>query len=410
MKTKNQVLLAILMLSGSVFAQGYQVPLQGVKEASLGGVSAFADDASIGYFNPSGLAFVKDKVSISAGAFGVLPQTQYRDAAGVVSKNKEGIEDVVTPFYLGVSYKPTDEVAVGLNIATPFGSVLNYNSSGSKIPNTYSNLQVFSVQPSLAVKVNDWISVGAGAMYYTGNLTQRGQAAPYAVSTPYIQLKSKFTAINEWGWNVGVFLKPAEGLSISAAYRSYVDAAVKGADFTSNTPLAAITSVNTNLPLPAQYSFSVAYQMLPKLLFAGEINLVEWSKLDKVIISNAATNTPIITQTKNWNDVVIYRVGLEYSATDKIALRAGYNHSPAVMPNSSIATSSDLQYLTQRNTITGGLGYKASDKLGVNFYGAYLIPGDRTIPNPTPSTPSLGGGSAIISLFAAGMGITYAIN
>ncbi|MFA9290058.1 MAG: OmpP1/FadL family transporter [Solirubrobacteraceae bacterium] len=404
MKIKNQLLSALCILSGSLFAQGYQVPLQGVKEASLGGVSAFADDASIGYFNPAGLAFVEGKGSISAGAFGVLPQTKFTSAAGVVSKNKEGIEDVVTPFYLAASYKPTDKIAVGLNIATPFGSVLNYNSAGSQFNNTYSNLQVFSVQPSLAVKLNNWISVGGAAVYYTGNLTQRAQFAP---SSPgFIQLKSDFTAINDWGWNVGVFLKPAEGLNISAAYRSYVDAQINGSDFTSNTPLAIITSVNTNLPLPAQYSFSVAYQMLPKLLFAGEINLVEWSKLDKITISNAANNTALpLPLTKNWSDTVIYRVGLEYSATDKIALRAGYNQSPAVMQSAAIATSSDLQYLTDRHTVTGGLGYKASEKLNVNLYGAYLIPGERTI----TSNPAIGNGTASISLFAAGLGIAYSI-
>ncbi len=397
MKIKNQVFLAVLMLGSSVFSQGYQVSTLGVKQASLGGVAAFADDASVGFYNPAGLAVIKDKVSISAGVFGAFTQAEYKDIAGVVSKNADAISDVNTPFYFAANYKVIDKVAIGVNVATPFGTRFNWDSKDSKLPNTYSNLRIITVQPSIALKLSEFISIGGGANYYTGDITQKSQNATLFPIGQFSQVKSKEFAISEWGWNAGIFLKPTADLNVSVSYRSFVDVAIKGADFTSN-PVGNITSVNTNFPLPAQYSFGVSYQMVPKLLFAGQIDLVEWSKFDKVVISNAATNVPIITQIKKWNDGVVYRVGLEYAATNKVALRAGYSNDKSVVP-SSTALSSDFQYLTERHTVTGGLGFKATKNLNVNLYGACLLPSER---NTTIANIKL-------NAYTAGLGIAYSI-
>ncbi|HZJ36882.1 MAG TPA: transporter, partial [Gillisia sp.] len=65
---KKLLLLMLIMLSTAVtYAGGYRVALQGQRALAMGHTGvAVVNSAELGFFNPSGLVYLENKINISA--------------------------------------------------------------------------------------------------------------------------------------------------------------------------------------------------------------------------------------------------------------------------------------------------------------------------------------------------------
>ena len=66
---KKIVLSAALLAGVLAQAGGFRVALQGVKQLAMAHTSAHAEDASVAFFNPAGISFIPNKLSVAAGGF-----------------------------------------------------------------------------------------------------------------------------------------------------------------------------------------------------------------------------------------------------------------------------------------------------------------------------------------------------
>src|SRR5699024_3353583 len=115
----------LLGLGVSTFAGGYRVALQGVRQASMGLTSVMhARDASIAFYNPAGLAFVDSKLSIAAGGFGIINNVKWQNPSTLESAETDS--PLGTPIYFAASYRPIDDLTLGLSFTTPFGSTVTW--------------------------------------------------------------------------------------------------------------------------------------------------------------------------------------------------------------------------------------------------------------------------------------------
>lgn len=367
--------MALIVMGYGVKAEGFAVNLQGNKQVGMGHVgTALSWDASCMQFNPGALAMLKNKISFSAGGSLTFTTTKFD------SNNLENIEKsdnpVGTPFYFYGSYKVCNDLAVGVGVYTPFGNSVEWGKDWSgKYLMQDITLQSFYIQPTISYRLADWVSVGAGLNVVYGSYDLNKAVLLTPLPDGAVNLKGSAV---KFGYNVGVYLQPTDQLSFGISYRSKVDMTVDDGDAEfSNIPeslppaLAAFFSskkANGALPLPASLNVGVAYQINEKLLVSADVNAVFWDAYEEL----SFTFEPIgVTQAskRDWKNTLIYRLGAQYAACEKLDLRAGiyYDQTPTNDQYYSPETPG-----ANKVGVSAGFSYKVGEHLSVDASLLYL--------------------------------------
>lgn len=404
-------LLALLLGMGSTaFAGGYRVALQGVRQASMGLVGSMdASNASVAFFNPAGLAFVDAKISVAAGGFGISNKVEWQNPSTLESAKSDN--PLGTPIYFAASYRPVEDVTVGVSFTTPFGSTLKWPADWAGRANiTQIELKSYFIQPTVAFKFNDWFSVGAGFIYAMGEVNlQRTNA----VAGNEVGLEINDTDAHGLGFNIGAYFKPSDRVNVGLAYRSKVDMKANYGETTwTNVPTALSGSMpftadefNAMLPLVSEFTAGLSYKATSKLTLAGEVSVHGWGAYKELAINLNNSETGETTQslqTKNYKDRAVWKFGAEYQATDMLAVRLGYYFDEAVTP--AEYWSPETPDVT-RNTITGGLGLNFG-QFNVDAMAMMVLGKERYVHNL--ETGFMGNVNA--RAFVFGLGLSYNFN
>lgn len=400
--------LSLVALYSNAFAGGYRVALQGVRQAALGGTSATqVRDASVAFYNPAGLAFVDSKLSIAVGGFGVKSEVKWQDQ---VTLNKAKSDNKLsTPVYLAVSYKPVDDLALAISVATPYGSSLKWPNDWENRANiTQIDLQAINIQPTVSYKFNDWFSIGVGFIYTHGAATLK-KVQTVAGNDIHLELKDKDA--HGLGFNMGAMFKPGDKFTLGLAYRSNVDAkankgTIKWADvptgLASNSTFQT-TKWNTVLPLPSEFTAGIAYKFTPKFQMFGDIAWQNWTRYEALTINLYNPETGYTQQSssvKNWKDNTVYRIGAEYTFTDMIQGRLGYYYDQSPVPSDYWSSETPS---TNNHSFTGGLGFNLKNGLLIDLFLGYVQGQERHINNIADKFQ----GDVKLHAFNFGVGVAY---
>ncbi len=373
------LMLLFSIITWSAFAGGYQVRLQGQKQTGMGLIGTpFNLGASSIFFNPGALSMMENKYSFSLGVNPIFSRALFMQKASdnyARTDNKTG-----TPFYVYGAGKITDKITVGLGVYTPFGSTATWDDDwyGKYLIRDIS-LKSFFIQPTVSYKVNDKLGIGAGFTYVIGDV-KLSKAIPYNNASS--ELKGSASNI---GFNVGIYYKPTEKLSVGIDYRSKVIMKLEDgdADF-SGIPSALSLTIpdknyfNAELPLPSNLDFGISYQVTEKLLLAAEVNYVAWSTYDSLIFKFKENGEVLDSYNpRKYKDSWIIRLGGEYALCEKMILRAGGYYDPSPC-NDNYFTPETVSLNTM--AFTFGLSFMPVDKLSIDL--SYLqlhgLKGERT--------------------------------
>ncbi len=426
MLRKIYLAIALIAFTYSVKAEGYAVNVQGAKQIGMGHVGVALNwDASSMQFNPGALATIDAKYSLAMGGCLIWTNTEYTNLTSS-SLNTETDNPVATPFYLYGSAKLTDKLAVGLAVYTPFGSsnVWGDNWAGKYLVQDISMKSIY-IQPTVSYQLNDWISVGAGLNIVYGEF-ELNKAFPIMNPSDgsYIADGSAELSGNtvKYGYNLGIFLQPNEKLNIGISYRSKVDIELDDNEgegkfsFPSTVPPALVAGYNAmgvkdgsftaTLPLPASLNVGLAYQIDEKWLVSADVNFVEWSvykKLEFVSEDAAALNS---LNKREWSNSMTYRIGAQYSANEKLDLRAGFYYDETPTNDKYYAPETPG---ADKIGITGGFSYLLNEKFSLDASFIYSKGEKRTAmdTNPNAAYPNGFGGEYQNTAFIPSIGITY---
>jgi long-chain fatty acid transport protein len=402
------VLLVLLFAASTSFAAGFRLPEAGAKAMGMGfAFTAQADDPSAIYFNPAGLTQLKGQnvmvgltyVRENGAEFTGLTPVDNNvplTSGGFTNQKSETQKDL--NFYIPNAYYTrttnSGNVAYGIGIFAPFGLGQEYNNKNTSIFRnqiTKIDLQTVVVNPTIAVKIGEFLSVGAGIdwMYGKAELakTPWTPLLPPSVANLYnLELDADGDA---WGYNFGLLLKPTANFRIGASYRSPFNLKLKDGDVTiSNTSAAyasgALGPVPTNtrgsatISLPATFALGVSYTM-DRLTVNVDGDWTFWHSFKSLPITIQDT-VPTLFSTnadKDWKDVVAFRIGAEYRVTDPFALRAGFVYDPTPVPASTMGP--ELPDADRMNYMVGA-GYKVGPWT-IDGAFMYVDKFDRTVNN-----------------------------
>ena len=408
--------LTLLALAGSTaFAGGYRVSIQGQKQLAMGHTGvAVVNSAEVAFFNPAGMAYLDKKFNVSVGANALFANVKFQNSTynwTAESKN------VGTPFSVYATYKLNDWLTAGLAVYTPYGSAVDWDQDwqGAHLVNNI-DLQAIFIQPSISVRIGEHFSVGGGPIYATGsvnfnrNLSMNPLLSDSEGNPTDVTIDAK--GINAWGYTAGFMFNPTDKLRIGMNYRSEIIMEARGGDATYNdtpsfNPLAN-TTFDADLPLPAELTVGLSYEVTDKLLFAFDYNRTMWS-VYKALDVKFGNGTESLNP-RNYQNSSTYRVGTQYKANDKFTFRAGWYFDESPVQDGYFAPE------TPRNDsmgYTGGLTYQLNSKLGIDFSFLYLHFDEvdnsydySTDPITGQPNPDFGGTYKSV-VFSPGIGITY---
>lgn len=378
-----------LLAAGQVFAGGYQVALQGQKQIGMGHTgTALAWDASSIFFNPGSLGFLK-KSSIVAGASFISSTVRYIGPDGQ-SYQTETKNPVSTPFAAyGAFFLDKDKkFIVGLGINTPFGSTVKWDDHWKGADQLRSlNLTAITTYATVGYRINDIISVGAGFNYAFGSVDLKRQASSINTADGYGDIQLKGNAYG-MGYNVGIHVQPTKALSIGLAYRSKIDMEVEKGDATANVssivkngstfPTTGKTKFDATLPLPGSINFGLGYKVNDDLTLAADVNYVMWSAYKELKFDfedNFGPTGKTSASPRNYKDVLIYRVGLDYAVTKMLNVRGGaYLDNTPVKDGYMTAETPDAN----RTGLSLGLGVKPIENLSIDASVLFILGAKRT--------------------------------
>ena len=167
---------------GEASASGFALVEQSVKQvgSAISGGAASAEDASTIFFNPAGMTRIKGD-QVVAGAHYIVPSAKFSGDAttnpslgGAPISGGDGGDAssgaLVPSFYY--VHELNNQVVLGLGIGAPFGLKTEYDSTWKgRYHALTSDLQTLNINPSVAYKVNDKLSLGAGVNYMRASAT-----------------------------------------------------------------------------------------------------------------------------------------------------------------------------------------------------------------------------------------------
>jgi long-chain fatty acid transport protein len=375
---KKVLLLAVFFLATAVtYAGGYRVSLQGNKSLAMGHTGvAVINSSELVFFNPAGLVYLENKLSVSVGAHGVFADVAYQN--NVTGESAVTDSGVGTPFYAYISYQATDWLALGLGVYTPYGSGVTYEDdwAGSHLINNIDLSAVF-IQPTISIKVADVFSFGGGPIYAIGSVNfNRNLTRTLAdVDGNRSEVTVDATGVTNWGWTAGWMLRPTKALTIGMNYRSKIILQAEGgeADFENvpNSPLAPFsdTTFNAELPLPAEWTTGISYAFCDKWLVAFDYNRQFWSEYESLSIDFGDENIPDSFNARNYENSSTYRFGMQYKASKSFTLRAGYYFDESPVQDGYFAPETPRN---DSNGYTAGLTFNVGDRFEIDASFLYL--------------------------------------
>ena len=407
---KKIVVTTALLAGALVYAGGFRVSLQGVKQLAMAHTSAHAEDASVGFFNPAGMSFIPNKLSIAAGGFGIKSEVTYQNPSTLQSFNTDN--PMGTPLYAAVAYKVLDDLSVGFSFTTPFGSTIQWPNdwAGKEIVQKIE-LKAFYFQPMISYKLAPWVSVGGSYIYAKGSVDWTKTVS---------QLGGTFNIKDDKasgsGFGLGFYFRPNDNLDVSIAYRGPVDmnadAGVATFDVSPSLfPLIGVDAAGKDnfkavLPLVDEYTVGFTYKITPKWLISGDFNYAGWDqynllKLDfeKATVGNQPNDNTVLISPKNFHSTKTWRVGTQYMITENLAGRLGYYYDESPYNDEDFIPETPS---FNANVITGGIGYKWNS-FGIDLAGAYNFQTPRDVKNNYYNFM----GQAKAKAYYFGLGVSY---
>ena len=383
---RSSGLAAIAGCAAAVIASHAQASSFAVRETSSEGVATVfagdvsaADSAATAFNNPAGMTQLKGN-QVEAGAAMLFPTLDFHGSAttaGILptpgnNGNNAGRAGVAPNFYGVLSL--SDQLKLGIAINEPFALLVKQNAGWyGRYLAIDSKLMSTNINPSIAYKINDKISIGGGvsAQWLQATLAQGFNQSALGAPDALVRFKG-----DDWGfgYNLGAFVKPWEGTQLGLAYRSKVAHQLHGdLDFLRIAaplgPLFASGAAALDASMPASTTLGITQALTPQIKVSLSAQWTQWSTLKSINFQSATATAPVNI---GFSDSWFTALGASYQLNDAWTLRGGIGWDQSPVDNRYRVVNFPDQ---DRYMLGLGFGYKISDALTLDgAYAHYFAP------------------------------------
>lgn len=382
MKKHNKIIMlslasAMAGMGTGAIAGGFGIATQsgsGTGNAFSGG-AAVADDASVVWSNPAAMMALPSGKQFTAAGHFLKPSFKFSNtgssgafAAPGTGEGGDGGDWALVPnLFFTTDINPNLRFGIALNV--PFGLKTEYDAGWrGQLTALKSEIKTVNINPSLAYRVNDKVSVGGGVSVQKLD----AELSAFAGSAAAGNLTLKADDIG-YGYNLGIIIQAAPSTRLGLTYRSSIKYDLGGTASFSGTSGALLGSnVRADLRVPESASASFFTTLNPKWDVMGDITWTRWSQIQQLNVirttatgAGAAAGTTLTSLAFQWSDTWRFGVGANYRWSDQAKLRFGlaYDRTPT-----KDATRTPRLPDQDRFWVAAGIQYRLS-KSGVLEFG-----------------------------------------
>ena len=267
-----------------------------------------------------------------------------------------------------------DRLKVGGSLVSISAAILDpKNSWTGRYQVQDVSLITLSIQPSIGLRLTDWLSVGLAGNVTYGNMNMK-VAVPTLPGTPDGQVH--LDGLSDWALAAGAsfLLEPTESTRIGASWFSGVDLKLSGDIKLQNVP--ASTTLDTEIPLVQFVQASVYQDITESFAVVGQFGWENWSQFDEQWVRTPNTGLPI---SRNWDDTYSVALGFHYRPTDRWLLQIGSKFDTS--PTSAKDRTADLP-IDQQIRASVGFQWDKSERIKLGGAFTYANYGQAKIASP----------------------------
>src|SRR5260221_4711621 len=224
----------------------------------------------------------------------------------------------------------------GIAFNSPFGVGISYQPNwAGRYFNTKDHLTTYNLNPSLAYKLGNGLSVGGGIDFQYATLGYNTALNNVLDGMPD---GSSRLDLNDFavGFNLGALLEPRPGTRIGLTYRSRIQYDFTGSATLSNVgpTLHALGFAGDRAALkqtlPDSASLSLYQQLTARAALLGDVGWEQWSPRKNSPLSFTGGRVDAIA--RDSHDTFPAALGLQHSVADNLPVQVGssYDSSPTI--------------------------------------------------------------------------------
>ena len=407
--TRVFAFMALAGLAGSAFAtNGYFSHGYGMKAKGMAGAStANHDDTFFGANNPAAAAFAGNRIDLGMDLFSPIREATATGATSFASGESNSNYFLVPEF--GYNRMVNTNLALGVTVYGNGGMNTDYPTvSGANILGGSTDLGVDLMQliiaPTAAYKVNANHSIGVSPLLGYQRFKAEGLQGFAGISSSGANLTNNgYDDAFGYGVRIGYMGKITPTVTIGAAYASKIN-------FEEFDKYRGLFAEQGDFDIPENYNIGVSWQATPAAKFSLDYQRINYS--DVASVANPSSNyaTGGLLGLDNgagfgWDDVGVWKLGMEYKYSPKLTLRAGYsrNDNPISGSDAAEATFNILAPAVNESHATLGFTYTLAS--GNEWTMAYAHAFDNDVSGARPA--GFGGGVDTIKMYQNSIGVQY---
>ncbi|MBQ3695384.1 MAG: outer membrane protein transport protein [Alphaproteobacteria bacterium] len=325
MKLKTTLFMSLLLASTASWAGGYQLQEYSVTSAgrAFGGAGIVGDDYSAIAFNPAGMTLKQSGMQLGAMAMDIHSNMNGHldDGPRIGDKGKLRNFKIIPHGFGQYAYK---NWRIGVGVYAPFGLGTYYNKSWfGRTHALTSEITAIDINPSLAWKPLEWLSIGAGFIF------ERMEARLTNSTNPYVR-DGKMSDMNAdgWGhgWNAGIMISPTKTTRFGIAYRSPVVQNIKGKHHLQHPLAGNLEGISSTKLVDPEHIQLTAYQEVGKFGLSAMARWTRWSRFDLLSIDSTAL-APLGASpsqvNESWRNTWTISGGVDYHYCKNLTFRTG---------------------------------------------------------------------------------------
>jgi len=353
------LLIPAVSIAGGLYINEFGTPSMGTAGA---GANAVASDASTSFHNAAGMTRIKGKELMGTG--GLLYATVKFDPdsdtpiSGGDGGNAGGAAPIVGGFYV---HSLSDKWKLGANLITITGAILDYDDDWTgRYLNTDVKLLTVTFYPSVAYRVNDWLSLGGGPQIMYADLELKAKAPP-----PNGNGKVKIDGDDvAYGFGLGALVELSERTRFGVVYQSEIEPEFDG-DVKISGPGTKKAGTDTKITLAQFIRVSGYHELNDRWALLGTVGWEDWSAFKNVNISTGEGSQKI---PRDWKDTWKFAAGVHFRPVDRWLLQVGFSYDTS--PVDSDDRTPDMP-MDRQIRYAAGAQYKWTDRLSTGAQVVY---------------------------------------
>ena len=382
MKSARPLVLACALTAGIPslsLGLGIRIPDQDARATARGNAfSATADNPSAIYYNPAGItdlyspalnspAFTPgyggknaipftdtaapepgSGLRVRTGLYAITLGNEVRLANGAPGFDISHRWQTAPSFY-ATWKKGGSPLTFGLGVYAPYGFGIWYpENSPIRLLSISGNISYATINPVVAYKVTDTLSVAAGPTFNYGRTGLKQGVSVFGAPGAF-EFEGDGWSV---GWNAGLMWRPHPKHSFGIMYRSQTDIEFGGHAHTSVPGLLVDNREKASAGIKFPQNVVVGYSFRPTPKWNLEVNVdwTDWDNLNTVNLRKPGGDQPLVF---NWQSSLFYEFGASYTFDGGVVASLGYIYSGNSVPNASF---NPVVPDSNRHIVTAGLG------------------------------------------------------